>query len=676
MNRAHRTSRCARRGLAFALAVGLGHPATVFGRDAAQIDLARASLEELMNINITSASRKSERAEDTAAAVDVLTSDDIRRSGATSLPELLRQIPGVQVAQVSASDWAVSIRGFNGLYANKLLVLVDGRSVYNRILSGVYWKSEEVMVENIDRIEVIRGSGGAVWGANAVNGVINIITKSATATQGAVVSASGGSLDRDRVATQYSGMAGDTAYRVHTQWSDHGPSSTAPGHAAQDGWRSLVSGVRVDRSAGANSLMLDGGATVGRVDNYGSVVDLTKSLSVSTVNQSESIDEGHALARWTHAPASGGSLQVQGYVDLRQSTNLPMYSYSRRTFDLDVEYQRRLGLRHDVVVGSGIRFGREAYLGSYFISMAADVERYRLLNAFVKDEITIVPDRLSLSLGAKVEHDSIAGATLSPTVRAMWRATKRQRVWGAASRASRSPSMSDRQSVVNLPWYDPSLGASYLLRYSGNPDLQPEELVSLEAGYRFNLADRLSVDVAGYANRYRHLITSEYAAAFLEFTPGAPHYVVPALEANKLRADSRGVEVGVHWTPLDLLRIDGGYTAFSLTPHPDADSTDVIAAQFDGAAPTNQWRLGASIQPTHRVELTSSVARVGALQQVGAAAYTRLDAGADISINPRFSILATGQNLTSATHAEFMSYAGATLLIPRSASVRVVWHLK
>jgi iron complex outermembrane receptor protein len=370
-------------------------------------DLAALSMEDLMNIEIVSASRKEQRAGDVAAAVFVITQDDIRRSGMTAVPDLLRLAPGVDVAQINTNRWAVSVRGFNAVYANKLLVLIDGRSVYNRLFAGVYWDTEEIMVDDIERIEVIRGPGAALWGANAVNGVINIVTKAAADTQGGLVRADGGT-SGTQVAVRYGGSAGTLRYRLFAQGIGLNDSRLAPGVPADDDSRSVTTGFRADWITKPDAFTLEGGVRTSRFRALASNLDpQTVALEPILTDPSNEI-HGHLLARWTHARASGAALQIQSFVDLGGRRE-PLGDYDRHNFDVDTQYHTALPGGQDLVFGAGYRFIGEGVTGTVGLSLVPAAQRSSLVTAFAQDEIALFGDRLMVTIGSQAQYDSHVG---------------------------------------------------------------------------------------------------------------------------------------------------------------------------------------------------------------------------------------------------------------------------
>jgi iron complex outermembrane receptor protein len=634
------------------------------------------SLEELMNIEITSASRKEQRAQDVAGAVYVITHDDIRRSGMTSVPDLLRLAPGVQVAQINSNKWAVSVRGFGGLYSNKLLVLVDGRSIYNPLFSAVLWDTEDLMLEDVDRIEVIRGPGGAVWGANAVNAVINILTRPAADTVGLLVRAGGGTFDQGNLAVRY----GARGYRVYAQLSDHGNSLLSPGAAANDHWRSLTAGFRSDWSAGPDAFLVQGGLTTGLER------PLWISLDPAVAGQSDTrgtatTHVGNVLGRWTRTTNGGGRLQVQSFVDVAHRRG-SIGEYDRHTFDLDADYHTTIGRRHDIIAGGGYRYISETMDGGIGYAFTPDNQRASLVNAFAQDEIALVPRRLTLTLGGKIEHTGREGVSLQPTARIMWKLRPRQHLWAAVSRAVRTPSLLDEgvhadypPAIAVVPPGTPQPGFPVAISLSGNPAIRPERLVSTEAGYRIDVGSRASFDVAGFLGHYTSLQTIEPSAPVLVVVGGRRILHVSAMFQNMLEADTRGIEIAGRATLRPWWQMDGTLAAFHLTPHPDPSSHDLTAAVFDGRAPGYQWRGHSGFSLGARGQADLLLFYVGSLRQTGVPSYTRADARLEWKLTRRFTVTAQGQNLLSPAHAEFVSDTTIVATqIPRSGSLRLTWR--
>ena len=659
-----------------------GTPATsAFAQEKPPIaDLAQVTIEQLMNIEITSVSRKEQRLGDVPAAISVITHDDIRRSGMTSVPDLLRLVPGVQVAQINSNKWAVSVRGFNNLNSSKLLVLVDGRSIYNPLFSSVFWDTEDLMLEDVERIEVIRGPGGAVWGANAVNGVINIITRSAADTTGLLVRAGAGSFDGTGAAARYGGTMGSGAYRTFAQLSTHGDSALSAQTAATDHWRSLTSGFRGDWSAGPEAFMLQGNVAAGEERPLWMNLDPSVPIQARTAGVSQT-QVADALGRWTHTRSNGATLQLQSFVDISHRREA-IGEYRRQTMDLDTVYHTALGPRHDLVAGGGYRYIAEAMDGGVGYSFFPSRAHEHLLNVFAQDEIALAGRRVELTLGAKLEQDSGVGFTVQPTARVMWHVAPAQHLWAAVSRAVRTPSLIDRGIRIEFPPAvrpaqpgDPLAGIPLAVTVLGNPAVQNERLFSTEAGYRIDIGSTAGIDIAGFAGRYRNLQSTEPSAPSVAFVGGRPIVSVSTMTQNLLDAETRGVEITARVNPGSAWQLDGTFSAFHFTPHSDPASHDPIAAVADGDAPAYQWRGHSALSIGPRAQADVLLFYVGALGRLRIPAYTRADLRFEWKLTPHLSAAVQGQNLFSPAHAEFLMDAntmGSTQM-PRNGSVRLTW---
>lgn len=654
--------------LAVLLATALPGPAA--GQVRPPPDLTLASIEELMNIEITTASRKAQRAVDVAAAVFVITQDDIRRSGMTTIPDLLRMAPGVDVAQINSNKWAVSIRGFNALYANKLLVLVDGRSVYTHIFSGVLWDSVDLMLDDVDRIEVIRGSGAALWGANAVNGVINIVTKSAAETQGGLLRVDGGAA-AEQGSVRYGGKIGAAAYRLFAQWTGWDATLVAPDTSAGDRSDSVTTGFRVDGTRNG-AFMLEGDFTTSRTHPLWLDFNPDAAARDPIARGQADAQSGRLLGRWTHTRAGGATQQVQSFVEI-DTRHESLGTLRRHVFDVDTQYHTALGARHDVVAGARYRRLIEELAGNIGLSLTPRRDDSHLATAFLQDEIAL-GQRVALTVGSQVQYDSGTGAGVQPTARVMWKARPGQQVWAAVSRALRTPSLSDRGIRADLPPVPAAGGLPVAATFLGNPAARTETFVDAQAGYRFEIGRTASFDVTGFVGRYEHLITQEVVDSSVQFVP-SPQIKVTTQIGNQLAATTRGLEVAGRWSPIPSWRVDGSYTAFGVSPELAATSRDSAAATTDANTPRTQWQLRSAFSPRPRATLGVAVFHVGPLEQLQVPAYTRADVTAEWRFTSRLSAMATGRNLFDAAHAE-LGGSGAVLqptLIPRSASLRLRW---
>jgi iron complex outermembrane receptor protein len=640
-----------------------------------QLDLTELSLEDLMNITVTSAARKEQRAADVAAAIFVLTQDDIRRSGLRTLPELFRLVPGMEVARINSSNWAVSIRGFNSQFSNKLLVLIDGRSIYMRNFSGVFWDGEDMALDDIERIEVIRGPGGAVWGANAVNGVINIVTKAARDTQGAFVRLGSGTFDPLQATARYGGLLGSAAYRVYSQWTDHGDTRLAGGMAARDSWNTLTTGARVDWTRGTDEWTVDGSVRAGDGHPLFNFIEGPTPGVVPLTDRPGSFRKGHVIGRWTRRAGNGSVLQLQSVVAIsRRASNVTDdVTDNENSFDTQLQYHRRVGARHDLVAGGGYRFIDSTTTSqSFAFWLTPPDNRSTIVNLFAQDEIALT-DRLHLTLGSKLERDTVSGWGVQPTGSVMWQPAPRHHLWFAASRALRTPSNTDLALRVNVAAV-PGPGAPIVIGFIGNPNYQVEEFQDVEAGYRLEIAGALSIDITGFRGHFTGLPTYEPLAPVFETTPGAPHLFMASRLENLQRADTAGVEVAARFAPVPAWRLDASYTSFHLSPHPDPSSRDPAAAMFDGNAPSHQWQLRSNVRLGPRTEVDTGLFRTGALRALGVPAYTRADARVQVRLTGQLSVVTAARNLLEPSHPEFVQGSVVSTQIPRSADIQLVWQ--
>lgn len=643
------------------------------------VDLTLLSLADLMNVEITSASHKEQRLREIAAAVHVITQEDIHRSGLTTVPELLRLVPGVHVAQINSNKWAVAIRGFNNLFSDKVLVLIDGRTMYDRLNSAVFWESLDVPLELIERIEVVRGPGGATWGANAMNGVINIITKSAADTQGTGISASTGTFDGVRGAARYGGKTGNLFWRVNSHWSDRGESRDVGNTTAGDSWRSQTHGFRLDWNGGSGSTVTaQGGATLATLNGLWHETAGPVPAQKPEFRAFTDTREYFALAKWTRRTNERASFEVQSFVNYRH--NIDSVNPRQLIADVEARYRNTYWDRHDLIVGTGYRFLDEKTGGGFGEGFAYSITprnvNEAVVNAFVQDDIALGP-RVHVSLGAKVERDTYAGWGVQPTARALWSIVpERQQLWAAVSRALHTPSLGDVSGRYNYTSFVGQGGLPIVIGAIGNPHQESEEVVNTEAGYRAEIGSVGSISVTGFIANYDKLKTSEPLAPRMEFTPAPAHLFSPKQFGNLLAAKATGVEIAARWTPVEWWRLEAAYSRFDLSPRLSPQSGDTAAAAFDGNVPGSQWQVRSALSITPRVQLDTMLYRVGALRNLKIDGYTRADVRAEVALGPRLSAALVARNLFDPRHTEFAG-AGAIVTpteIPRSAQLQLFWR--
>jgi iron complex outermembrane recepter protein len=608
-------------------------------------DLTSISLEELAQTKVTSVSKTEEPQFRTPAAIQVVTAEDIRRAGATSIPEALRLVPGVHVARINSSQWGIGIRGFTNRLSRSQLALMDGRSLYTPLFAGIYWEVQDTLLEDIERIEVVRGPGGTLWGANAVNGIVNIITKDAKDTQGLLLSAGGGNEERAFVNARYGGKAGESGhYRVYAKYFKRDAAYHPDGDDFDD-WHLAQGGFRTDwKLSGADRLTVQGDLYSGRTGER-TTLSYYEVPYLRIVEGDGQLSGGNLTARWDH-PAERSALTVLAYYDRTRRVE-PNFHETRDTFDLDLQYRTSLGDRNTLVGGLGYRAsaGRTAAVETVAFVPADRTDH--IFSAFLLDEIGLVKDRLRLSLGTKLERNQYTGFELQPSGRLLWAPRPRQALWAAVTRAVRTPSRLERDlfltaalSPVNPVFY----------RIEGNHDFISEKTLAYEAGYRVQPADRLSLQLALFHSRYRDLLSLERGQPFLK----DGRQTLPLVLANQLRGRSSGAELTAvaHLSPRWV--VQGGYSYLSLDLEAGPGSTDATsAAGSEGASPRHAARLQSSWMLPHDVDVDVSLRWVDHLPAQKVPAYTALDARVSWQVVPRLEIAVVGQDLLHARHLEF-----------------------
>ncbi|HMH55956.1 MAG TPA: TonB-dependent receptor [Gemmatimonadales bacterium] len=605
--------------------------------------LKKLSVEELMNVVVTSVSRRAESLAHVASAIQVITQEDIRRSGATSVPEALRLASNLQVAQVDSREWAISARGFNGTTANKLLVLIDGRTVYTPLFSGVFWDVQDVLLADIDRIEVISGPGATLWGANAVNGVINVITKSSKDTQGLLVSGGGGGALSGFGNARYAGTAGKgISYRVYGKGFDR-QASVLPttGLDAADDWQMGQGGFRVEwENSQENRFSLQG-------DAYGGQMTMPAGSDAY-------LNGGNVVGRWARTLSPTSDIRLRVYFDRTYRDNPGVFAEGLNTYDAEFQHRILLGRRHNVVWGVSYRLMDDRVRNSGALTfLPANIAR-SLFAGFVQDEITLVPERLSVALGTKLEHNEYTGFEIQPSGRVNWRMSRSGTLWAAVSRALRTPSRIDRElfAPANPPYF-----------LAGGPDFHSEELLAYELGYRFQRR-ALMMSLATFYNRYDGLRSIEQAN---------PPAVFPVVIGNGAEGESYGAELTAEYKIADAWRVRAGYTEMRINLWAKPTSTDASAGSNESQSPDRQFSLNSSVDLPLDLRVDAGLRSVGEIANQQLPGYTELDARLTWSPTDQLDLSLVGQNLLHRRHAEFGTLA-ARREIERGLQGAVEWH--
>jgi iron complex outermembrane receptor protein len=639
-------------------------------------DLTNESIEDLMNIQVTSVSKTEQNLSQAAAAVFVITPDDIRRSGATNIPDLLRMVPGLDVARINANTWAVSARGFNARFSNELLVLMDGRTVYTPTFGGVFWDVLDLPLGNVERIEVIRGPGGSVWGANAVNGVINIITKKASETHGGRLVAGGGNVEQGFGTIQYGGRAGkSTDYRVYAKYLNQDEFPSLTGADGADGWRMLRGGFRSDSVLSSkDKLMFQGDLYTGREGTPTSEFVLTPAPVTQNVDLLVNLSGGFLQGVWNHtsSPHSNTSLQLS-YDTYRRNDQL---RENRRTFDLDFQHNFSGWTRQNIVWGLTYRYSASQSDGILGVSLVPADLNTQLFSSFIQDEIAIVPNHLFLTIGAKLEHNYYTGFGTMPSARVAWTPTQRHTLWAAISKTERTPAETDAALRANVGEFPGPGGIPVLLTLFGNPQVDNEESVDYEMGYRTMVSQQLSIDFAAYYNHYSHQETSEPSTPLLVNTP-SPHLVLPLIYENLMHGETHGVEIAANWKATDRWTLSPGYAFEQIHMHLAPTSQDTTSvSEAEGSSPVNAAQLRSRFALARGLTWDTSGYFVGRLADPREPSYTRLDTGLSWTLGERIGLNLVGQNLLRDRHEEFVDTTGSTMstLIKRSVYAKVEWR--
>ena len=605
------------------------------------------SLEELGNIEVTSVSKTAEPLGEAPAAIYVITHEDIVRSGASSIPDMLRLAPNLQVAQVSANSYAITARGFNGATANKLLVLIDGRSVYTPLFSGVFWDVQAMMPEDIDRIEVISGPGATLWGPNAVNGVINIITRKSRDTLGALLAVEPGDFEHG-ARLRYGGTLGKAfTWRGYGMGFYRDNTVSTVGMPINDSWHNLQGGARVDWSSGADALTVQGDINEGEIDQR--------------VPADQQLAGHNLLGRWTRRFDERSDLQVQAYYDFSKRL-IPGGSGDRvSVYDLDIQHGFSLGQRHSMVWGGGYRVSQDTFINPPTGGYISPTSRaLKVGNMFVQDTIALADD-LKLTLGTKFESNSYTGFKPMPSGRLSWQFSERQLLWGAVSRAVRTPARIDRDLYQNT-------GSIVLI--GGGPDFKDETLTAYELGFRTELPSRFSVSVSTFYSDYQNLRSIELSpSGTLPATLGGRTGFLPITFVNNMQGYTYGAEVWGDYAVTDRWRLTAGYNALREHLELAPDSLDIGGIAAAGNDPRHQVSLRSSLDLPSNFHLDLRVRHVAALPNPAVPGYGEADLRLAWQAPSGLELSLVGVNLLHARHREF----GTASEVPRHVKASARW---
>ncbi len=649
------------------IATGLSSSHALHDGDA----LINLSLEELMGIEVTTASRRSQNILEVSSAAFVITQDDIRRSGVTSIPDALRMAPGVQVARIGTDKWAVSIRGFNGRFANKLQVLMDGRSIYNPLFSGVKWEQHDTLLQDIERIEVIRGPSAAVWGANAVNGVINIITRKAAETQGLLITAGGGSFEQGFLAARYGGKLNNkTSYRVYAKGFRRDSMKSVAGNSAKDTWHNARGGFRLEHAHDIDHFTLQGDFFYNAQGDQLNVSQLG-TTHIPPSHFRGDTKGGNIRFRWDRKFSDDSAVMLQMYYDRADYKVLAVTDYRIESFDIDLNHNFLLFDRHHITWGANYRLYDNKINDSHLLSYRPRQRTNHLASGYLRDEITLIPEELHFILGVRIDHNDFSGLEVQPNARLMWTPNQQNSVWGSVSRAVRTPSRAenDLRLTTQIPrstntHFFPKIG-----QITGVSSFRSEKLLAYELGYRHQFAKQASIDIAAFYNDYtqlRDLMVGESTPQSRDATPA----ILPFIINNNAKAHTYGVELSADWRVHNQWRLQGNYSylRMHISSNPVFRLLDPTTGSANKVNPQHQVSIRSNYDISDRIQLNVWLRYVSKVSLYNIPSYVTMDTKLAFKPAKYIELFVVGQNLLSQNHremnADFIPSLPAT--IPRS----------
>ena len=629
--------------------------------------LKQLSLAELGNVEVTTASKEPEKIWKTPAAIFVLTQEDIRRSGATTIPEVLRLAPGVEVARINSNQWSVNIRGLGSGFSKSVLVLIDGRSVYTPLYAGVYWDVQNVLLEDVERIEVIRGPGGTIWGSNAVNGVINIITKNAKDTRGTFASTTGGNVDQNDSGVRYGRAHGNNLnYRAYALGFGRAPEfHTARGN--YDAWQLGQAGFRTDSQlTDRDTLTVQGDLYKGSVGQQVGIAYYSPPSQL-TVNATQDVSGGNLLGRWRHQLTNTSDLEVQAYYDRTYRLG-PQLGETRNTFDIDLIHHFALQERHEVIWGLAGRWSPGDFIQTVAtLNFLPHHQSNNIYSAFVQDEIAILPNKLWLTVGSKFEHNIFTGWENEPSGRLLWTPTSHQTIWGAVTRAVRTPSRIDEDlQLTGLVQANPPV----FVCICGNRQFMSETLLGYEAGYRKLVGSNFYVDVAAFHNKYNDLASYGDESVSIVTSPPPPYTLLSFRPLNGIMGSSNGGEISPAWKLNHRVDLKATYSYVSLNflDKPTHTKTSQVSS-YEGSSPHHEATAQILFHLPRGFEFDPTYRYVGALSALQVNGYHTADVRLGWHFAKEVELSVTGQNLFQPRHAEF-----GPVLVERSAYAQITWR--
>ncbi len=642
------------------------------------LKLKAMSLENLMQLTVFSASKKPEQLSNVAAAMHVITREDIRRSGARTLPDLLRGVPGLSVANMDAHTWAITSRGFNGLFANKLLVLMDGRTLYTPLYSGVYWDMQDTLLNDIERIEIIRGPGATIWGANAVNGVINIITRKAKNTDGLFASTGSGSLDKTSLNARYGKAGEQISYRIYAKHLERDNFKSHEDGEHPDSWQNEKGGFRLDLAVDDdNQISIQG-------DIYRGTSDQLTTLGSGITFESEvRLSGGSLQLQWERQLSEDSAWSVQTSID-RSLRDDWFLDQSRTTWDISFNHRFSFLENQDIIWGGGYRYTTDHTTGGAYSAMDPAAQTTEIMNLFIQDDWTLIADKLHLILGSKIEHNDYNGYEVQPTARLLWTLNNQHSLWAAISRAVRTPSRADSDlyatiaqvettETINTPYGPMIAPATITMNVSGNPDFKSEKLIAYEIGHRTQVHKDFSIDTTLFYNVYKDLRTQDTGIPVVDPSVLPVDINMPMAIGNNMDGETLGIELAVTWQVNQRWRLAGSYSWLKIFLHHNAVGGDLMGENAEDETPEHQASLRSYLDLPNDLEWDTSLFYFNGFYRVPAHLRCDMRLGWHPSPNWEFSVKV--ENLFDDSHREFFNSLGLiTSDVPRNWYAEVQYH--